>query len=259
MIIIIKQMEIDTEPDKTNVYSFLNNTFLNELKGYKSIVNYKTIYENLSDDVRKDIILEAKRIFSTIPNNTESVNTSFYIDNVRNISDIQIDIEVYYMKYEYNDCIYIKAGFNVYLKNSINYIMQCMNFFNSNVVTNDSININYIYNILFYVHVFVNEFKFDSLFDHFYHKNDIELMKTMRLRSIRLFGNPDSECCVCIEKCITLTECGHILCNKCFSKLSIKICPMCRTALDNEEQNYNNVNFFIEHIPSLVHEQPHGT
>ena len=148
-------MEIDTEPNKTNIYSFLNNTFLNELKGYKSIVNYKTIYENLSDDVKKDIILESERIYSTIPINTESVNTSFYIDNVRNVSDIQIDIEVYYMKYEYNDCIYIKSGFNVYLKNSINYIMQCMNFFNSNVVTNDSININYIYNILFYVYVFV--------------------------------------------------------------------------------------------------------
>jgi hypothetical protein len=244
-------MEIDTEADKTNYY-FINNVFINELKGYKSVVNYKKIYEQLSDDIKKDIILETERIYNTIPVHIETTNTSFYLDNVRNISDMEIDVEIYFMKYAYNNCNYIKMGFNVYLKNSINYIMQCMSFFNSNIENENNEIYNYIYNLLFYLYVFVNNFKFDSLFDHFYHKDDIELMKTIRLRSIRLFGNPDSECCVCIEKCITKTDCSHILCNKCFSKLSTKICPMCRSNLDNEEQNYSNLSFFVEHIPSLL-------
>ena len=108
------------------------------------------------------------------------------------------------------------------------------------------------YNLLFYIYIFVNEFKFDSLFDHFYHKDDLELMKEIRLRNLRLFGNLDSECCVCTEKSITTTTCNHTLCNKCFSKLPAKICPMCRGNLDNEEQNFSNLNFFVEHIPSLL-------
>ena len=251
-------MEID-KTDSEEVYYFINNVFINELKGYKSVVNYKKVYEQLPDDVKKDIISETERIYNTIPVDMDTSNVSFYLDNVRNISDVEVDVEIYFMKYMYNNSNYIKMGFNIYLKNSINYIMQCMSFFSSDVVNEHNTINNYIYNLLFYIYVFVNNFKFDSLFDHFYHKDDIELMKTIRLRSIRLFGNPDSECCVCIEKCITKTECGHILCNKCFSKLPTKTCPMCRTTIDNEEQNYSNVSFFIEHIPSLVQQQPQGT
>jgi hypothetical protein len=126
-----------------------------------------------------------------------------------------------------------------------------MSFFNSRSITETKIK-NYIYNLLFYIHIFVNNFVFDSLFDHFYHKDDIEPMKNIRLRIIRLFGNQDSECCVCGENSITTTECNHILCNKCFSKLPSKTCPMCRSNLDNEEQNFNNLSFFVEHIPSLL-------
>lgn len=245
------EMELQDEIE-SNPYYFIPNSFINEMKGYKSVVEYRKIYENLDEDIKSDIDLETKRIYEIFKtSNINPVNASFYFDNARNISDIQIDIEMYYMKYVYNNCDYVKIGFNIYLKNSINYIMQCMSFFKSRSISDVNI-MNYIYNLLFYIHIFVNDFRFDSLFDHFYHKDDIEAMKTIRLRNIRLFGNQDSECCVCTDKCITTTECNHILCNKCFSKLSTKICPMCRSNLDNEEQNYNNLSFFVEHIPSLL-------
>ena len=116
-------MEID-KTDSEEVYYFINNVFINELKGYICVVDYKKIYEELSDDVKKDIILETTRIYSTIPVTLDSSNVSFYFDNVRNISDVEIDVEIYFMKYLHNNTNYIKIGFNVYLKNSINYIMQ---------------------------------------------------------------------------------------------------------------------------------------
>jgi hypothetical protein len=246
-------MEIENlENLENNPYYYIKNSFINEVKGYKSVVDYKKLYEELSNDVKSDIDLETKRIYDIFStSNTCPINASFYFDNARNISDIQIDIEMYYMRYSHNNCEYIKIGFNIYLKNSISYIMQCMSFYRNRNI-NENIAMNYINNLLFYIYIFVNEFKFDSLFDHFYHKDDLELMKDMRLRSLRLFGNLDSECCVCTEKSITTTTCNHILCNKCFSKLPVKICPMCRGNLDSEEQNYSNLNFFVEHIPSLL-------
>jgi len=245
-------MEIEDDITDDSKHYFIPNSFINEIKGYKSNVDYKILYENLPEDIKSDIDLETKRIYSIfLTSDIYPVNASFYFDNARNVSDIQIDIEMYYMKYVHNNCDYVKVGFNIYLKNSINYIMQCMSFFKSRVISEKNI-MNYIYNLLFYIHIFVNEFKFDSLFDHFYHKDDIEPMKNIRSRSIRLFGNQESECCVCTEKCITITSCNHILCNKCFSKLSTKVCPMCRSDLDNDEQNFNNLSFFVEHIPSLL-------
>jgi hypothetical protein len=39
----------------------------------------------------------------------------------------------------------------------------------------------------------------------------------------------DDCCCVCLEACISITKCGHLLCNGCSDSLLVKQCPYCRT------------------------------
>lgn len=219
--------------------------FANELRGYKSIVNYEDLFNSLTDETRDDLILETNKIYNFIEEtkneDDDSINVSLCIDNTRDISDIPIDIELYVSKYCYNIYVYTKIGFYVYVKNTRNYIPQIFNFYKAHNNSEDPNEINnkiknYIYNLLFYIYVFVREFQYDSLFTNFYHKDDIPLMKVDRLRCMRLFGNIDSECCVCLDKSLSRTDCNHILCTKCYSKLKIKNCPMCRSVLDAEEE-----------------------
>jgi len=218
--------------------------FSNELRGYKSIVNYEDLFNSLSDETKDDLISETNRIYNFIDETKDedgSTNASLQIDNTRDISNIPIDIELYISKYIYNIYVHTKIGFYVYVKNTRQYIPQIFNFYRSDNISNnpsenDNKIKNYIYNVLFYIYVFVREFQFDSLFTNFYHKDDIPLMKIDRLRCMRLFGNIDSECCVCLDKTLSKTECNHLLCTKCYSKLKIKNCPMCRTILETEEE-----------------------
>ena len=93
------------------------------------------------------------------------------------------------------------------------------------------------------MHIFVRDFKYNSLFINLYHNVDIENMLKIRNRSIRLYGN-HNECCVCLENTIVKTDCKHFLCQKCFSKLSEpKTCPMCRNVFESDailmEYNFN--------------------
>lgn len=39
------------------------------------------------------------------------------------------------------------------------------------------------------------------------------------------------DCCVCLDTTRTKTTCGHFLCVKCFQKLKLKNCPLCRHRL----------------------------
>ena len=49
--------------------------------------------------------------------------------------------------------------------------------------------------------------------------------------------NDLNECCVCFINTNEKTDCGHILCYDCFSKIQNNICPLCRAI--------TNVNKFI--------------
>lgn len=226
---------------------FLNNSFFCEVRGFISNINYYNMFNELPDDVKNDLKLETNRVYNIINDiKSDTINMSFFLDNVKDVGGIKIDIEIYYAKYIHNDKENIKIGFNVYLKDTPNISMQCLTFFGFESEIKSLTN--YIYNLLFYVYIFLNNFSYDSLFNNFYHKDDIVLMKEMRLRTLRLFGNLDSlDCCVCLEKSITLTECNHILCNRCFSKLVPKICPLCRTILENDidDEGYP-VHFIVE-------------
>lgn len=239
--------------DDDNI-NFIENNFMNEIKGYKSQVDYNKLFNDLQDDVKNDLILEMKRyilIFTEFEkeNDTyETINLSFYMDHLKNISDMNIDIEIYFTSYIYNDSKHVKLGFTVFLQNSRENILQYMSFYNYDLVTKNDLK-NYIFNLLFYIHIFLRDFTFDSLFNHFYHTDDIIEMKNIRNRNLRLFGNITSECSVCLENCITKTYCNHILCFKCYSKLVKKICPECRAELEittNEEEMYQNISFVIE-------------
>lgn len=215
--------------------SFINNKYYCELKGYKSVVNYHDIFVKIPNDVKEDLFLEMKRVYNIINECVaDTINLSFYLENVKRIDDIAIDIEICFCKYDtINNSNNVRIGFNVYLLGSTNILMQSMFFSRTNMIEIELFN--HIYNILFYIYVMLNRFRYDSLFNYFYHKDDISSMKESRMRTIRLFSDIDKlECCVCLEKSITLTECNHILCNKCYFRISPKICPMCRTELNND-------------------------
>ena len=237
MIIIYKKRYIKIYIIYNNM-EFIENNYLNELKGYTSVVNYKEIFDNLNNTVKNDLTLEMERMyyffteFEKEEYEYETINLSFYMDNIKNISDIYIDIEIYFTSYMYNDLKHTKLGFTVYLKNSREHILQYMNFYKYNICNNELKRC--IYNLLFYIHILLRDFNFNSLFNHFYHKDDIPEMKKIRDRNLRLFGDIETECSVCLETCITKTYCNHTLCYKCYSKLVKKICPSCREPLEIE-------------------------
>lgn len=234
--------------------SFINikNGFLRELDGYKTKVKYKELFENLPDDIKTDLLNESEFCVSILTDEMlESVNTSYNLDAVRDISELPIDIEFFIGKYAFDNNILSKIGFNVYLKNNVSpsNLMQNITIFDFNI-NNKDILINYIYNILFYVYIFINDFRYNPLFNYFHHYKDIEHMKTIRLRHIRLFGDNDIECCVCADETISKTVCNHYLCKKCYVKLNTKICPICRRQLEGDESD-NSSNFIYPSYSSL--------
>jgi len=216
-----------------------NNGYLIELQDYVTTVNYSDIFENIPEEIKIDLYNETekyKNIFSKLGTN---VSTSIFLDIVRNICDFDVDIELYMKKYNN----FSKIGFNVYIKNTVYPSnLQTFSYVNFDLVKLD----NYIYNTLFHIYIFIRHFKYSPLFNFFYHENDIQNMIEIRMRGLRLFGNlEDIDCSVCMEKTVGKTICKHILCQKCFSKLTIKICPVCRHDLEEIGYSEDEINIVI--------------
>ena len=74
-----------------------------------------------------------------------------------------------------------------------------------------------------------------------------------------LFIQIPTDCCVCLEKCTTETECHHSLCSTCLIEISkqkqIVTCPMCREVLIDQYKNENE----NEKMEEFVRLQLNGT
>lgn len=53
-------------------------------------------------------------------------------------------------------------------------------------------------------------------------------------KRIKLVGGDDDECPVCLEpkEQATMRPCGHKMCMDCFSRMTKKICPLCRSPIE---------------------------
>ena len=221
----------DEEEEEENDHYFLklNAEFYSEIIGYKSVVDlrkeYKLLSENLKDDLKQEVEFYYDYFSSTS-------NSSIIIDvNNRKISNLTFDIDMYIYSISPN---YSRIGFQVFLKDNSSPLQNCsymVPFYLKNEKHMQFIK-SYLYNILFIIHVFCFKFKYHPMLMYLYHEDDIESMATIKLRRNRLFGDTSTECCVCMEQTVMITSCNHNLCHICYSKLKIKICPLCRSVFE---------------------------
>lgn len=216
-------------------YEFIDDIqFYNEIIGYRSVVNYETIFENLNDQTKSDLKREVLFYYNYF---TENSMTSINIDvNNKKINSMNFDIDMYTYHITTNTS---RIGIQIFLRDNsspLQYIAYIAPYNLKNFSTSNSqkkIFREYLYNILFRIHIFCTEFQYHPMLVYMYHKDDIPPMTDIKLRRARLFGD-DLECSVCLEKTVMMTSCNHSLCHICFSKLRIKTCPLCRSLLEHQ-------------------------
>jgi hypothetical protein len=216
------------------------NGFLIEVQGYKSKVNYNKLFDELDNSIKQDLYDESLYYINVIETHdyfaTETI-ISFSLDCLDDVSNIGVDIEFFIHKY---DNLINKIGFNTYIKNTgFGIILQSFEIDNFDI-ENENVLLNHIFNTFFYVYILIKHFQYNSLFTYLYHSEDIEHIVQLRERRIRLFGNDKMECCVCLNKTLITTSCGHFLCQYCFSRLNNRTCPLCRNNL--EENNISSIS-----------------
>lgn len=223
----------------------LKHGFLNEINMYKSKVNYKQLFEELSIEIKTDLFEEAKSCFDFFNIDLEqNYNSVIALESSKKISSLSLDVEIFAQKYVLqNDDFICKVGFTVGYDNKL---LQSVSYLNFNIL-DETIFLHHIFNVLFYLHIFFRDFKYNSMMKYFYHYEDLKNMITIKQRRNRLFGDDDNECCVCLEPTINKTQCEHFLCLICYSKLPTKSCPLCRKSLvdstiSDEENNNANID-----------------
>ena len=221
---------------------------LNEFK-YNSVVNYEKIFNNISNDTKNDLLIVTDYYYNYFSKEIINITSiSSTINSLKKIDNMPIRIYLYVMtnyKEYYNDIDRVKIGVNVSLliKDHVNKyeydLLQHIFILNCDI-TNENCFKNYLYNILFYTHIILKDFKFHPLLYYIYHKDDIDNIVNIKLSFIRLFGDKHNECSVCYENTIMKTVCNHYLCQKCFCSLIEKTCPLCReNLLSDDEYSYD--------------------
>lgn len=223
-----------------------NGKFVNELKGFKSKINYEDVFNVLEKDVKTDIFYEMEKYFNIFNDELKlanNISSAVFIEQpLKKISELPIDIEIYALKHTFDDDVVTgKIGFNIYLIDTeCSVVLQTFQFYDFDI-SNDDIFKNYIYNIIFYIYIVLKNFEYNKLFNNIYHKDDINHMIEAKSRTIRLFGDKDEiDCCVCLENTVSKTICNHNLCHCCYSKLAPKMCPLCRQMFEND--GYDDMN-----------------
>ena len=56
--------------------------------------------------------------------------------------------------------------------------------------------------------------------------NDIQ---DLAYQTFQKYTKKEEDCCICLEKAVHKTLCGHVCCHKCLAK--VNICPICRKKL----------------------------
>lgn len=224
----------------TDNFTYIKNFFhFNEIKDYYQLEDMENIFNSLSNDIKNDLSIVTNSLYKTFVKKLKDSNQyTMNLDGMNEIDGFNCSIQIYVNNLSENKKICLTvSNYNNYdsLQNIIynNINIECENSFK-----------NYIYNILFFCHLFVKEYKYSPLFYSFYHKNDIIEMNNIRKRNIKLFGKHE-ECCVCYDQTIKKTICDHPLCSRCLNKIPLnnRKCPMCREFLSFEdEMEYNDNN-----------------
>lgn len=224
---------------------------INEFKGYKTVVDYEEYFNNLSRDVKKDLEFLSEYHYNDYKKNdiNNLLTITSKIPSVKKIDDMPIEINLYLIKdckkNIFSDDITNKIGINVclsakeYISEDVSDLLQNIYLLDCNIDDKEIFK-NYIYNILFYAYMITQYFEYHPLLKYLYHKDDISYLVNIRQTYIRLFGEEDLSCSVCLEKTITKTNCNHYICQKCFCLLEKKKCPLCRKELIN-----NNYRFIL--------------
>ena len=225
-------------------YNFIINYFhMNELKEYYEPLDIENIFNNLSEDIKNDLVLVTNALYNAFSKKLKNLKQySLTLDGLESIDGFNCYIQIYVNN--------LQPELNSKIGLSVNNNSDYSNFdtFQNIIYTDLNVNCennfkNHIYNILFFSHLIIKEYKYSPLFYNFYHKNDIIEMNNIRKRNIKLFGKYE-ECCVCYDQTVKKTICNHSLCLRCLNKIPInnKTCPMCRAFLSIEdEMNYDNV------------------
>jgi hypothetical protein len=226
------------EDDDEYDYIKADVAFYNEIVGYKSVVDYEYEFQNLSEQTKIDLKKEASFLYDYFTNDPITSSSSIILDtNNKQICNLLFDIDLYI--YETSPVTH-RMGIQIFLRDNSSYQLQHIAFLAplniKNLVVFNQVRLfkQYLYNILFYGHIFCQKFMYHPMLIYMYHKDDILIMGDIKFRRSRLFGDDDSVCSVCLEQTITKTCCNHHLCHSCFSRLKIKICPLCRVVLENQ-------------------------
>jgi len=225
-----------------------------EFKLFKSEVDYEYIFNNLEYGIKVDLYFLTNYYYiSLLEKLKDSLTLNLIIPNVKSINGIPVKVYLYIVK-DYktsvdniNERTNMKIGLNVCLNSKDYYTidttesLQTIYFLNCDT-TDKEVFINYIYNLLFYTHIIMNEFCYNPLLKNIYHREDIQKFAAIKSAHIRLFGEFE-QCSVCLENTTSMTECKHMLCQKCACSLVKKICPICRRSIDNEDDL--EVHFYI--------------
>ena len=205
-----------------------------EFKLFKSEVDYEYIFDNLDDDIKDDLHFLTSFYYERLNEELgDMVTLNLLIPNMKNIDSIPVKVFLFIVrdykilvdsntqqypkvKIGVNVCLYLKDHYKVDMTESL----QTIYFLNCDI-TNEEIFKNYIYNLLFYTHIIMNEFFFHPLLKNLYHEQDIDRFIEIKSAHIRLFGE-FKECSVCLENTTSMTKCKHMLCQKCACNLEKK-------------------------------------
>jgi hypothetical protein len=213
---------------------------------YKSKINFENLFNNLEDDI-KQMILSLTEYYSIfLIEKLETYDTaSINIHHIKKIKNMDIKIYLYIQKnFIINSINTVKIGLNFSLPsyehvNCKNYDMfQSISFVDCDLNKQDEFK-KYIYNTLAYTYIIIENFTYHPMLKYLQYYEDVEELVNITKYHIELFGEK-TECCICLEQTITNTICNHGLCQRCFSLLNEKICPLCRKKLV-EDDNYTYI------------------
>ncbi len=224
-----------------------------EFKLFKSEVDYEYIFNNLEEDIKNDLHFLTDFYYARLVEELKDlISMTLLIPNMKNIDNIPIKTYLFIVrdykillqgntqtypkvKIGVNICLHLKDHYNIENTESLQglYLLNCD-------TSNEEEFKNYIYILLFYIHIIMNEFSYHPLLKNIYHYEDIQRFVEIKSAHIRLFGE-FQQCSVCMENTTSMTKCKHMLCQKCACNLEKKICPICRRSIiveDNMEVQF---------------------
>lgn len=228
------------DEDDINEYDYIKADvgFYNEIIGYSSVVNYELEYQNLSEQTRLDLKREVGFLYRYFTEDPITTSSSIILDtNNKQICNLLFDIDLYI--YETSPIIH-RIGMQIYLRENASYQLQHLAYLApinlKNLIIYNQVKLfkQYLYNILFHIHIFCRKFVYHPMLAYMYHEDDIMTMGDIKFRRSRLFGDDECVCSVCLDQTIMKTPCNHYLCHSCFSRLKVKVCPLCRVVLENQ-------------------------